>query len=70
MCWLIAGGDRLGDVADDGVGAVAAGVQVGIVDADRPAGAAVGGWPPSTGAYQCRAARPASIAGQPDHAAR
>jgi hypothetical protein len=27
--WLIAGGDRLEDVADDGVGAVAAGVQVG-----------------------------------------
>ena len=32
----------MGDVADDGVGAVAAGIQVGVVYADRPASAAVG----------------------------
>src|SRR5262249_61862539 len=38
-----AGSDRLGDVADDGVSAVAARIQVGVVDAYRPAGAAVGG---------------------------
>src|SRR6185312_2915365 len=41
--WLIAGDDRLGDVADDRVGAVVAGIQVGVVYADRPASAAVGG---------------------------
>src|SRR5215475_3369580 len=41
-CWLTGGGDRLGDVADDGVGTVAAGVQVGVVDSYRPASAAVG----------------------------
>jgi hypothetical protein len=33
-------GDRLCDVADDGIGTAAAGVQVGVVDADRPASAA------------------------------
>jgi hypothetical protein len=46
VCWLIAGGDRLGDIADDGVGAVAAGVQVGVeMRTDRPAQPSAGGRP-------------------------